>query len=197
MSGHCNQITTLLLDTAYLPYRFLNGKLAFLHLIKNSIKCFDANENVIDDNLTWFSNEGITFYDDQPFLTSKDRVWFLPTVAVLKKHFVFPRKKIPKTLSLNKLCVIFDNTCQICFEQLPRDSFTLEHIYPKSKGGTRDIENITLSCKKCNQEKKDMYPFLSKRNTNIKTVPMPMPIIPNTHVKIRPEWNKFFVYKKL
>jgi hypothetical protein len=197
VSNHCDQITTLLLDASFLPYGFLSGKTTFLHLLKNSIKSFDANENLIDNNLSWFSNEGISFYEDQPFLTSKDKIWFLPTVAVLKRNTIFAKRKTPKTLGLNKLCLIFDYTCQICYEKFPKQDLTLEHIYPRSKGGTRDIENITLSCINCNQKKKDMYPFFNSKNGDIKSVPLPLPVLPAKHAKMRPEWNKFFVYKKL
>lgn len=197
MSGHSEKITTLLLDGAFLPTGFLSGKIAFLHLLKNSIRSFDAKENLIDNNLDWFSNDGVSFYEDQPYLTSKDKIWFLPTVAVLKKNYISFRRKTPKTLSLTKLCLIFDNTCQICFDKYRKEDLTIEHIFPRSKGGTRDLENITLSCKKCNQNKKDMYPFFNSKNINIKSVPLPVPVIPNKHTKIRPEWSKFFVYKKI
>ncbi len=112
--SHANEITTLLLDSTFLPYTFLTGRSAFLHLVKNSIKCFDAQDNLIDNNLSWFSNEGVYFYEDQPFLTSKDKIWFLPTTAVIKASFYSKRKRLPRTLSLQKLCMIFDNLYFLC-----------------------------------------------------------------------------------
>lgn len=180
-----------------MPYTFLNGRSTFLHLIKNNIKCFDANENLIDNNLQWFSNENIKFYNDQPFLTSKNKIWFLPTTAVLKSSFYSRKKKIPRTLSLLKLCTIFDSTCQICYEKFDKRDLTVEHIFPRSKGGTREIENITLTCARCNQIKKDMYPFFDHKNRDIKSVPMPIPILPSKPLNTREEWRKFFIYKKL
>lgn len=197
MSGFSEQITTLLLDAAFMPHSFLCGRSTFLHLIKNSIKCFDAHENLIDDNATWFANQGVSFYKDQPFLTSKDKTWLLPTVAVLKKNTLFKKKRIPKTLSSNRLCMIFDFTCQICYDRFDKSELTIEHVFPKSKGGTRDLENITLTCVYCNQNKKDLYPFFDANNNTIKSVPLPLPVIPNKYTKIRPEWNKFFIYKKI
>lgn len=197
MSGMSNQITTLLLDSAFMPLTFLSGKSTFLHLLKNNIRSFDAEENLIDNNLDWFSNEGLIFYEDQPFLTSKNKVWFIPTVAVIKTNFYLDRRKLPKTLSVNKLCAIFDYTCQICYQKFPKSSLTVEHIFPKSKGGTKDIENISLTCIQCNQNKKDIYPFLNIENKEINSVPTPIPIIPVGISKTRPEWKKFFIYKKL
>ena len=197
MSSYSNQITTLLLDSSFMPYTFLTGRATFLHLIKNNIKCFDASENLIDNNLQWISNQGIDFHEDQPFLTSKDRIWFLPTTAVIKASFYSKRKRLPRTLSLQKLCIIFDYTCQICYDQFDKKDMTVEHIFPRSKGGTKEIENITLTCARCNQIKKDLYPFLDNKNRDIKSVPMPIPVLPNKPVNNRQEWQKYFIYKKI
>jgi hypothetical protein len=179
-----------------MPHSFLTGRVTFLHLIKNNIKCIDAAENIADDNLSWFSNEGYKFYNDQPFLTSKDKIWFLPTIAVIKNNQFYSRRKIPRTLSLNKLCTIFDYTCQICYNRFDKSQLSLEHIFPKGKGGTREIENISLTCQKCNQNKKDIYPFLNLKGKEIKSVPMPIPVLPSIPISIREEWNKYFLYKK-
>ena len=180
-----------------MPYTFLTGRATFLHLIKNNIKCFDASDNLIDNNLQWFSNQGVNFHEDQPFLTSKDKIWFIPTTAVIKASFFSKRKRLPRTLSLQKLCMIFDYTCQICHERFDKKDMTVEHIFPRSKGGTKEIENITLTCAKCNQMKKDLYPFFDNKNCDIKSVPMPIPVLPNRPIKNRDEWQKYFIYKKL
>ena len=74
--SNVNQITTLLLDSSFMPYTFLTGKVTFLHLIKNNIKCFDASENLIDNNLQWFSNQGVNFYKDQPYKVNILRKFF-------------------------------------------------------------------------------------------------------------------------
>ena len=33
--------------------------------------------------------------------------------------------------------------------------FEIDHLIPRIKGGTNDIDNLTLSCRKCNRGKKD------------------------------------------
>lgn len=49
-----------------------------------------------------------------------------------------------------------------CIENVP---FEVEHIQPKSKGGSDRVSNFTLACHKCNQAKgnQDIREFLSKK----------------------------------
>lgn len=53
--------------------------------------------------------------------------------------------------------------CAYCgVENLP---FEVEHIHPKSKGGSDRVSNLTLACRGCNQAKgnQDIRDFLSKK----------------------------------
>lgn len=46
--------------------------------------------------------------------------------------------------------------CYLCGKQLPgEDKSTIDHILPKSKGGTDSIENLALVHWKCNNLKGD------------------------------------------
>jgi 5-methylcytosine-specific restriction endonuclease McrA len=45
----------------------------------------------------------------------------------------------------------FDRTCVYCgIKDVPME---IEHVIPKSRGGTNSITNLVLSCRKCNQKK--------------------------------------------
>jgi len=45
--------------------------------------------------------------------------------------------------------------CEYCMsqEKFESSSFSIEHIVPKSKGGTNDFENLAFSCQGCNNFK--------------------------------------------
>jgi 5-methylcytosine-specific restriction endonuclease McrA len=58
-------------------------------------------------------------------------------------------------------------TAQCCFCRRPLsfESATIEHRIPLSKGGAWALENLTLSCRDCNQERgaEDFTEFRRKR----------------------------------
>ena len=47
------------------------------------------------------------------------------------------------------------NQCEYCRsrEDHAVDPFSAEHIYPKSRGGAADLDNLALSCQTCNNHK--------------------------------------------
>src|SRR5258707_6803474 len=45
--------------------------------------------------------------------------------------------------------------CEYCFSQrrVSSDPFSVEHILPRSRGGTTDADNLALACQGCNNHK--------------------------------------------
>lgn len=51
----------------------------------------------------------------------------------------------------------------ICKEPLLND-ISIDHIYPKSRGGSNEIDNLQLAHCKCNSQKSDtIYPHVSSK----------------------------------
>lgn len=44
-------------------------------------------------------------------------------------------------------------TCNGCGDSIPRGSYSVDHIYPRSRGGTDDPENLWDMCRSCNSSK--------------------------------------------
>lgn len=64
----------------------------------------------------------------------------------------------------------YNRTCQYCgARDVPLE---IEHIEPKSKGGSNRVSNLTLSCRPCNIKKgsKTIQEFLKKKPKVLKTV---------------------------
>jgi ribosomal protein L33 len=48
-----------------------------------------------------------------------------------------------------------EDCCEYCYSQarFSADSFSIEHIIPRSKGGTDHLDNLALACQGCNNRK--------------------------------------------
>lgn len=70
-----------------------------------------------------------------------------------------PGSSNSKGLGLRFRVLLRDNfTCVYCGRNPKEDGVKLEvdHIIPKSRGGTDDIDNLVTACWECNQGKKDL-----------------------------------------
>lgn len=63
--------------------------------------------------------------------------------------------KMSKSLKTYELYKKYDGHCAYCGVMLKTD-WQVDHIIPKSKGGTDDIGNLNPSCPRCNYTKKAM-----------------------------------------
>ena len=92
-----------------------------------------------------------------------------------------PFKPIPKKIDPNKINKpkitkasvrptrkkrVFNERGAKCAHCGTEENLTIDHIIPRSKGGTNKIENLQVLCKKCNLKKADKMPnqFYSFKN---------------------------------
>ena len=86
------------------------------------------------------------------------------------KHFVVRGRRVylpPNAFYLNSKTqrdplparlreAVFDRDGEVCAYCLTTDGpFEIDHIHPVAKGGSDDLENLTVSCKSCNRSKRD------------------------------------------
>lgn len=106
-------------------------------------------------------------------------------------------KKIPfrKQKSTRSMIYQRDNfTCQYCAQKFGVKDLTLDHIFPKGKGGDNDSTNLVTACKPCNNRKACRTPEEAR-------MPLINPLTVyrvGTHliqfcqyVDNRPEWRKY------
>ena len=127
-----DNISVLKLDSAFKPIEIITWQEAFL--------------------LTWLKKAYAAEYSDN-WARSATEKFQIPSVIVLfryvdEKFFTLPctRRNI---LSRD------ENRCQYCAESFCEGDLTIDHVIPKSKGGTSSWDNVVAACKPCNQKKRD------------------------------------------
>ena len=50
------------------------------------------------------------------------------------------------------------SSCQYCGKHLPPSELTLDHVYPRSRGGESTWDNLVACCKRCNHRKGSRTP---------------------------------------
>jgi 5-methylcytosine-specific restriction endonuclease McrA len=105
--------------------------------------------------------------------------------------------KIPvKTYKLSKKNILIRDryTCQYCKQTVSDRSLTIDHIIPKSRGGSSRWENLVTACKRCNSIKADRTP----EEAGMLLLSKPSKIGIHTHTtilrnrgEIYPDWSEF------
>jgi 5-methylcytosine-specific restriction endonuclease McrA len=82
-------------------------------------------------------------------------------------------------------------TCQYCGVQPGGEELTIDHVVPRSQGGTSTWDNCVLSCIDCNKRKADRTPQQAKMKLRKAPVrPTWKPLYARHEVRIE-SWSKF------
>src|SRR5438093_7823652 len=80
----------------------------------------------------------------------------VPSVIRLLEYRRIPHQT--RALSRKNILMRDRNTCQYCGEVLPSSELTLDHVVPRSRGGTSTWENLVACCHPCNRQKGNQFP---------------------------------------
>lgn len=97
------------------------------------------------------------YYDDLRLVTDKNS-FRVPSVVRLSHYLSL--KKATKTTTGKKAKIFMRDQykCFYCNYAGTPETLTVDHIIPKSKGGTSSPDNLITSCKRCNGAKSDTMP---------------------------------------
>jgi 5-methylcytosine-specific restriction endonuclease McrA len=99
-----------------------------------------------------------------------------PMVIRLVSYVRIPRDTHRRKITRRAVFARDDWTCQYCGS---RSNLTVDHVIPRSKGGSSDWENIVASCAPCNRRKGNT--LLRHSDMVLRKVPT----APNPHVFIQ------------
>lgn len=108
--------------------------------------------------------------DPNKVLRTTRREYSCPSVIRLRNYIRVPYTRI--VLSRRNVMRRDDYTCQYCGK---KTKLTIDHVIPKSRGGTDTWENLTTACERCNVKKGSLTP--REANMSLKNKPYrPIPI---------------------
>ena len=159
----------LVLNASYEPLNITSWRRAVVLLLKGKAERLENNDHFI--------------YRDFPF----------PTVIRLRHFVKVPYKEIP--LTRRNLLERDRHTCQYC--NYRGEQLTLDHVFPRSRGGGDTWENLVTACVRCN---------VNKGNRTPKEAEMPLQIQPrrpysslhfelvkHTRGEHNQEWRKYVI----
>ena len=169
--GNINTHKTLILNSTFQPLSLATPKRALALLFSKKI-------NVLKES--------------DIMLRSVERSIAIPKVAVLTYYVKAP---YARRVALNRENIFIRDsfTCQYCGDSAE----SIDHIMPKSKGGSHEWSNVVACCKKCNLLKADK--LLGKTSLHLQNSPS----IPGGNFWIKtiignnpdPDWKEYLVLK--
>jgi len=93
--------------------------------------------------------------DERVCLRTVSRKFPLPSIIRLNRYVSRPFRSGGVVLNRHNVFKRDNNQCQYCAS--PKN-LTLDHVFPKSRGGKTSWENLTTACKSCNGRKGDFTP---------------------------------------
>ncbi len=159
----------LVLNASYEPLNITSWRRAVVLLIKGKAEQLENNERLI--------------YTDFP----------LPSVIRLRHYVRVPYKEIP--LTRRNILERDRHTCQYCGYK--GEGLTLDHVFPRSRGGGDTWENLVTACVRCNVKKGNRTP--KEAQMNLRHQPrrpyssLQFELVKHTRGNLNQEWRKYII----
>jgi 5-methylcytosine-specific restriction endonuclease McrA len=140
--------SVVVFSTNYLPMARINIRRAITLLISGRAEPLDLQDTKLVWKLRSPSTEIEVPHHIRLKTTTAERLWKLPSV------------------SRRELLRRDGHRCQYCGSA---KQLTIDHVIPRSKGGTHTWDNVTIACETCNHKKGDKY--LNETAMVLKTKP--------------------------
>jgi 5-methylcytosine-specific restriction endonuclease McrA len=137
----------LVLNRVYQPVHITSVRRAFTLLYQGAARAIDEQLQTFDFE-SWSALSAAAHQDAIGTVGRRIRV---PRVIVLMAYDRMPRARV--RFSRFNIYARDDNTCQYCGRRFSRADLNLDHVMPRSRGGTTTWENVVCSCVPCNLRK--------------------------------------------
>src|SRR6202021_2220459 len=127
---HMLQMPVLVLNASYEPINICGARRALVLVLKAVAKTEEEN--------------GLMLHAQRNRMA-------MPSVIRLLEYRRIPHQT--RALSRKNILLRDRNTCQYCSVVLPSSELTLDHVIPRSRGGSSTWENLVACCHGCHRRK--------------------------------------------
>ena len=130
------------------------------------------------------------------FVHSTSQIFKWPSVVRLIKYVQIPWKKTRVAFSKKNILIRDGYECCYCTK---RKADSIDHVFPRSRGGANSWDNLVASCVKCNTEKSDRTPKEAGLKMRFQPFVPEDEIYLATHSKFnnsRPDWEEFLAWNR-
>lgn len=188
----------LVLNNSWLPIGIKRLKEAISAIYENKdwqiVQIEDVNNEPLIQPVSWSEWISLDFNKSKKYIHTIRGPIRIPTVIIAKTYsrVNFRRYKPNKIGIYNR----DKGICQYTGKKLNRKSCSIDHLIPKSRGGTNTWDNMVLCDKKINNKKGNKLPEeFSIKLINNPGTPGPIPMI-NSIGNNHKDWNYFITYNK-
>lgn len=135
----------LVLNRSYLPIHITIVRRALSLLYQDIARAVDDQYRTFDFE-SWADLAA-----EEDTIGLVNRAIRVPRVIVLVAYDRVPRRYV--RFSRFNIYSRDQNRCQYCGKQFARSDLNLDHVVPRSRGGTSVWENVACSCHRCNRLK--------------------------------------------
>jgi len=135
-NGHALHAPVLVLNASYEPINVCAARRALVLVLKGVAMTEEENGH---------------------FLHAARIAMRVPSVIRLLEYRRIPHQS--RALSRKNILLRDRNTCQYCATVLPSGELTLDHVIPRSRGGSSTWENLVACCHTCNRRKGNQFPL--------------------------------------
>ena len=151
--------SVLVLNKFFAAVHVVNAKRAFAMLCKESAEVVSIDDGQYNsyDFTSWVDVSAFKAECELPDEERYDSIkTFSLEIRVPKIIRLVVYDKLPKaTIKFNRKNIFArdKNKCQYCGKKVPTSELSLDHVIPRTQGGTSNWKNIVCACTNCNKRK--------------------------------------------
>lgn len=169
----CLSTKVLVLNRSYLPVHVTTLRRAISLLYQDVARAVDEQYRTFDF-AAW---RGLAVPLDKDGIGVVDGRIRVPRVVLLRWYDRLPKRSVRFTRF--NIFARDRHACQYCGKRLARSQLNLDHVLPRSRGGTSTWDNVVCSCHRCNRVKGGRTP--EEANMRLRRRPF------------KPDWTPFLV----